>query len=131
VVVERALFRGIPEYLVTATGAGFAPREIDERRDLALVAVLTDGRILIRQYAAADRWVRIDALLRDLSHWPQLALVDANRLAAILARHELERIAPTQLAAFLGSNQTAAVPPRELPREDRVWAAACALAPAF
>jgi hypothetical protein len=99
-VVERALFRGIPEYLVTTEGAGFAPREIDERRELALVAVLTDGRILTRQYAADDRRVRIDALLRDLSHWPQLAFVDfsagANRLAAILARHELERIAPTQ-----------------------------------
>jgi hypothetical protein len=111
-VVERALFRGVPEYLVTATGGGFAPREIDERRELALVAVLTDGRILTRQYAADDRRVRIDALLRDLCHWPRLAFVDfsagANRLAAILARHELERIAPTQLAAFLGSDQTAA-----------------------
>jgi len=132
-VVERALFRGVPEYLVTATGAGFAPREIDEHRDLALVAVLTDGRILTRQYAADDRRVRIDALLRELSHWPRLAFVDfsagANRLAAILGRHELERIAPTQLAAFLGSDQTATVSPRELPRDDRVWAAACALAP--
>jgi hypothetical protein len=133
-VVERALFRGVPEYLVTATGGGFAPREIDERRDLALVAVLTDGRVLTRQYAADDRRVRIDALLRDLSHWPRLAFVDfsagANRLAAILKRHELERIAPTQLAAFLGSDRTAAVPPPELPRDDRAWAAACALAPA-
>ncbi|MDS4041889.1 MAG: formylglycine-generating enzyme family protein [Candidatus Competibacter sp.] len=133
-VVERALFRGVPEYLVTATGAGFAPREIDERRDLALVAVLTDGRILTRQYAADDRRVRIDALLRDLSHWPRLAFVDfsngANRLASILGRHELERIAPTQLAAFLGSDRTATVPPRDLPRDDRAWAAACALAPA-
>lgn len=132
-VVERALFRGVPEYLVTATGAGFAPREIDEYRDLALVAVLTDGRILTRQYVADDRRVRIDALLRELSHWPRLAFVDfsagANRLAAILGRHELERIVPTQLAAFLGSDQTATVSPRELPRDDRVWAAACALAP--
>ena len=133
-VVERVLFRGIPEYLVAATGAGFAPREIDERRDLALVAVLTDGRILTRQYAADDRRVRIDALLRDLSHWPQLAFVDfsagANRLAWILGRHELARIAPTELAAFLGNDQTATVSPRELPRDNRVWAAACALAPA-
>lgn len=133
-VVGRALFRGIPEYLVTATGAGFAPREIDERRDLALVAVLTDGWILTRQYAADDRRVRIDALLRDLSHWPRLAFVDfsngANRLASILGRHELERIAPTQPAAFLGSDQTATVPPRDLPRDDRAWAAACALVPA-
>ncbi len=132
-MVERALFRGIPEYLVAATGAGFASREIDERRDLALVAVLTDGRILTRQYAADDRRVRIDALLRDLSHWPRLAFVDfsngANRLAAILVRHELERIAPTQLAAFLGSDLTATVPPRNLPHDDRAWAAACALAP--
>jgi hypothetical protein len=74
--VERAAFRGIPDRLVTAAGAVFAPREIDERRDVALVAVLTDGRVLCRQYEAGDRRVRIDALLRNLSHWPRLAFVD-------------------------------------------------------
>jgi formylglycine-generating enzyme required for sulfatase activity len=76
----------------------------------------------------------VDALLRELSHWPRLAFVDfsvgANRLAAILARHELERIAPTQLAAFLGSDSTATISPCDLPRDDQAWAAACALAPA-
>jgi hypothetical protein len=91
--VERAAFRGIPDRLVTAAGAVFAPREIDERRDVALVAVLTDGRVLCRQYEAGDRRVRIDALLRNLSHWPRLAFVDfsvsASELATILAPHDI------------------------------------------
>ncbi len=132
--VERATFRGIPDRLMTPEGMVFAPHEIDERRELALVAVLTDGRALRRQYAVDDRRARIDALLRSLSHWPQLAFVDfsapGDTLAWMLARHELERIEPTALAAFLGGDSARAVPPRDWGREDTVWAAACALAPA-
>jgi hypothetical protein len=109
--VERATFRGIPEQLVTRTGEVFAPREIDERQDVALVAVLTDGRVLTRQYQADDRRVRINALLRGLSHWPRLAFVDFSDghggLAAILSPHDLECIAPMDLAMFLGGGATA------------------------
>jgi hypothetical protein len=131
--VERAAFRGIPDRLVTAAGAVFAPREIDERRDVALVAVLTDGRVLCRQYEAGDRRLRIDALLRNLSHWPHLAFVDfsvaASELATILAPHDIERIAPGQLAAFLGGGTIRATAAGQ--RADvALWAAACALAPA-
>ncbi len=131
--VERASFRGTPEHLVTASGAVFAPREIDERRDVALVAVLTDGRMLSRQYRAADdRRVRIDALLRGLSHWPRLAFVDfsdgSNGLAGILAPHDLALIAPPELAAFLGGSPVVRSK-RFIPRDDEVWAAACALSP--
>jgi hypothetical protein len=136
--VERAAFRGVPHRLVTAAGQDFAPNEIDERRDVALVAILTDGRRLTRRWAADDQRVRIDALLRSLSHWPRLAFVDASRdrhgLAAILNRHSLAVLAPENAAAFLSGT----VAPKAMARPDAevewgdgaAWAAACALSPA-
>ncbi|HKI06431.1 MAG TPA: SUMF1/EgtB/PvdO family nonheme iron enzyme [Thermoanaerobaculia bacterium] len=132
--VERALFRGVPDWLVQSAGQAFAPSEVDERRDAALVAILTDGRILARQYLADDRRARLDALLRSLSHWPRLAFVDfaaePGELAAILAKHSLLRIAPAGLAAFLGGSETAKRKPSPTATGDAAWAAACALAPA-
>ena len=132
--VERATFRGLPERLVTPAGQAFAPREIDERRHAALVAILTDGRVLCRQALADDRAARIDAVLRELSHWPRLAFVDfsggANDLARRLERHEIDVIEPEELATFLG---TATPPPGEggsAPPADALWATACALPPA-
>ncbi len=132
--VERALFRGIPDQLQTESGARFAPHEVEERRDLALVAILTDGRLLTRQYEADNRRVRIDALLRGLSHWPQIAFVNfsANQdpLARILRQHDLVCIRPESLAAFLGGEQTAiSVQPAPASR-DPTWTATCALSPA-
>ena len=132
--IEVALFRGIPDRLVDATGVTFQPTEIDERQDAALVAVLTDGYLLVRQYKADDRRVRVDTLLRNLSGWPQLAIVDfgvvPGELAAILAKHSLRRILPAQLAPFLGLTENS--PPRASMNnmENPAWAAACALAPA-
>ncbi len=135
--VERAQFRGIPERLVNDAGEVFAPREVDERREVALVAVLTDGRVLSRQYAADDRRVHVDALLRLLSRWPRVWLVDfsdgTNDLPVIAARHDLEVIAPCELAAVLG-NATVPFSARPAPKaparhDDAAWAAACALAP--
>jgi hypothetical protein len=136
--VERASFRGIPRLLVTPSGQVFAPGEIDELRDAALVAVLTDGRVLARQYTADDRRVVLDALLRGLSHWPHLVFVDFsagdNDLAAILARHDLEVISPASLPEFLGTGSQpragAATSPTRSPGEEEAWAAAAALAPA-
>jgi len=131
--VERAHFRGVPDRLVTAAGQIFAPNEVDERRDAALVAILTDGRILARHYAADDRRVRLAALLRSLSHWPRLAFVDFSAglsgLAAILPKHSLARITPMELAAFLGSDETLQRRAVTGTESDAVWAAACALAP--
>ena len=131
--VERALFRGVPDRLVSASGQAFAPNEVDERRDAALVAILTDGRILARLHAADNRRVDLDALLRSLSHWPRLAFVDfaaePSELAPLLPKLSLARITPPELAAFLGSDeplQRRAVTGTEA---DAVWAAACALAP--
>ncbi|MCB1809410.1 MAG: hypothetical protein KDJ99_30900, partial [Candidatus Competibacteraceae bacterium] len=131
--VERAGFRGVPERLLTLEGNVFAPREIDERRELALVAILTDGRVLSRQYHRSARRVQIDAVLRDLSYWPHLAFIDfaANRhgLAAIVARHDLACLSPQQLAAFLGGDNLPTKPPTPVLHDLTPWAAACALAP--
>ncbi|HSS48311.1 MAG TPA: hypothetical protein VLX28_05135, partial [Thermoanaerobaculia bacterium] len=131
--VERALFRGVPDWLVNSAGKVFAPNEVDERRDTALAAILTDGRILARQYAADDRRVYLDALLRSLSHWPRLALVDFSAspgdLAAILMKHSILRIPPAGLATFLGSDDMAKRKPVTRGPDDAVWAAACALSP--
>jgi hypothetical protein len=136
--VERAAFRGIPYRLVTADGQAFAPNEIDERRDAALVAVLTDGRRLTRRYAVDSQRVRIDALLRSLSHWPHLAFVDSSRgengLTAILGRHDISAIAPEQAASFLGGGIVSRASSRPgsgpIRGEVTAWAAVCALCPA-
>jgi hypothetical protein len=130
---ELAVFRGIPGWLVDSNGNFFRPNEIDERRDAALVAILTDGRLLARQYAADDRRVQIEALLRSLSVWPQLAVVDFGAtpggLASILAKHSLKRIIPAQLASFLGCDEVASHETSVTGTGYAPWAAACALAP--
>ena len=101
--VERAGFRGIPGQLMRADGELFAPREVDERRDFALVVILTDGRQLLRQHDADDRKVRIQALLRNLSHWPRLWFVDPTTgqsgLGSLLAPHNIAHITPQTLVA--------------------------------
>ncbi len=131
--VERALFRGIPDRLVQPDGQVFAPNEVDERRDAALVAILTDGRVLARHYAADDRRRGLDTLLRGLSFWPRLAFVDFSaepgELAAMLAPHFIERIAPMGLAGFLGADEALRRRALVVAEDVRVWAAACALAP--
>jgi formylglycine-generating enzyme required for sulfatase activity len=134
--IERAVFRGLPERLVAADGQAFAPNELDERRDVALVAVLTDGRLLGHQWAAADRRVRVETLLRGLSSWPRLAFVDfsdgSGELPRILARHGIPLLAPGELPGFLGG---AAAPGRGGEgalagrHGDTAWAAVCALGP--
>jgi hypothetical protein len=132
--VERATFWGVPWFLSTAHGQVFAPKEVEERCEVAVVAVLTDGRLLARQYEADDRRVRIDALLRGLSHWPHLWFVDATAgaagLEAILARHALVCIHPNELAARISGAATVRPLQALQPGDEHVWTAACALAPA-
>ncbi len=129
--VERAGFRGIPLQLMHADGELFAPREVDERRDFALVVILTDGRQLLRQHDADDRRMRIQALLRNLSYWPRLWFVDPaagnSGLAALLAPHNIAHIGPRELVARLVGS--APGPQPERPDAAQTWTAACALAP--
>jgi hypothetical protein len=124
----------MPDHLCLPGGQTFGPREVDERRATALVAILTDGRLLARHHRADPaRRVRIDALLRLLSHWRHLAWVDFGRgafgLAEILDPHGLTLIAPEQLAAHIGGGRPARAGAC-LGRDDQLWAAACALPPA-
>ncbi len=130
--MERATFWGIPDQLRTPLGMVFAPREIEERRDVAFVWVLTDGRMLKRQYLIDNRRARIDAVLRDLSYWPHLVFVDfstdGQALVEILEKHRLERITPTELPVFLWSGNPV-LRPAYVDQNYAAWAAACALAP--
>lgn len=137
--VERASFWGIPEVLLTAEGRDFAPNEVDERRDTALVVIFTDGRILSRQTEAEQRWRRVAVLLRQLSLWPNLVFVDfsrgANNLEHYLAPFGIRVVEPEAMIAFMGGlNEAAAAqqaaPAPTLTGDVRAWAAACALAPA-
>ena len=141
---ERAFFYGIPDELWTADGRRFAPLEVDERRNAALVAVLTDGRILADRMSNESQRSRVKVLLRMLSCFPQLAFVDFggghHGLRALVAPHDIPVIAPQNLAAFLGgsvspsaarSKSTAVASPHdvELSGDDLAWAACLALAP--
>ena len=131
--VELATFRGLPERLVATDGQTFAPQELDERRGSAMVAVLTDGRLLCRQYLVDRRKVQIDAVLRMLSSWLRLAVVDfsaGGELAAILRQYELERLEPPDLPHYLGGTVAPRPEAASPSGDDAVWAAACALAPA-
>ncbi len=134
--VEEATFWGAPDRLRRADGAELTPGELDDRRDAALVAILTDGRLLAGLHAAEGERRFLDQLLRGLSRWPRLGVVDfadgATGLPKILRRHGIARVVPERAAAFLGAEAE----PREARkavgapgREEMLWAAACALAP--
>lgn len=136
--VERASFWGVPEVLLTADGRDFAPNEVDERRDTALVVIFTDGRILSRQTDAEQRWRRVSVLLRQLSLWPNLVFVDfsrgANNLEHYLAPFGVRVVEPEAMIAFMGGLNEAAAAQQavfapSLTGDVRAWAAACALAP--
>ncbi len=128
-VVERADFWGVPHRLVAAGGAEMAPNELDERRNAAIVAVLTDGRLLRLELESAERRPGCEALLRELSRWPRLAVVDFGdgKAASLLAPRKIEVVAPSEAFAFLGGVRR---PPRRRARaagDLLAWSAACAL----
>jgi formylglycine-generating enzyme required for sulfatase activity len=127
-VVERAEFWGVPHRMVAAGGAEMAPNELDERRDAAIVAVLTDARLLALELDNADRRRHCEALLRELGRWPRLAFVDfgEGRAAALLGPRHLRVVEPSEAFAFLGGIR---FPPRiaELGGDLGAWAAALAL----
>ncbi len=137
--VETALFHGLPTRLVTSAGATFAPNELDERRDAALVAVLTDGRRLRHDLQASHLRAGAMALLRQLSLWPHLCFVDFSAdltlHSALVAADvpDVQVIAPSDLPAFLGADGTptasAGAAVSEATGLAALWAGACALAP--
>jgi hypothetical protein len=132
--VERATFWGVPSSLSTAYGQVFAPKEIEERREVALVTVLTDGRLLAHQYEADDHRVRIDALLRGLSYWPHLWFVWTRPLVLPGLRRFWRAmrwcVSTRKLAARISGAATVRPLQALQPGDEHVWTAACALVPA-
>ena len=130
--LETARFWGAPFTLAGALGERFAPREIEEQRDTAWVAILTDGKDIARQNRQDDQRAKLNTLLRGLSHWPKLWFVDASEgttgLPAILKPHGLDWLLPEQLARRIGSEKARAIVHSN--PDERLWEAACALSPA-
>ncbi len=138
--VEEALYWGVPDRLSRLLDSGhvegeFAPSEVEERRDAALVVLLTDGKLLADALTSERYRDETKALLRQLAHFPQLAFCDVSRdqfgLAALVAPLELSVLAPEQVAKFLGGVplDPPLVLPDQLSGDLRLWAAACALFP--
>ncbi|MCG8425134.1 MAG: formylglycine-generating enzyme family protein [Proteobacteria bacterium] len=140
---EEMIFRGVPDRLRVVQWAGhdtghgqeFTSAELYDRRHTATVAILTDARVFLARYRHHHKR-RIDSVLRELSHWPRLALVDCSAgpgdLALIAASHDIEVIGPDTLASFLGQSQ-AGSRASDLISIDAwqtpLWAAACAVSP--
>ncbi|HSK75927.1 MAG TPA: hypothetical protein VLQ45_05680, partial [Thermoanaerobaculia bacterium] len=124
-------FDGDPQEVLWDEGQRVRPLELEAHRQTALVAVCTDGAVLVR-HARDARREPIFALLRMLAAWPHLTFVDFSRGATDLAR-ELRRfgipcILPEALPYFFGFGSASAPPrPTEDPGELRAWRAALAL----
>jgi formylglycine-generating enzyme required for sulfatase activity len=127
--VERAFFRGAPEVLYSADGRRFRPREIEDRRDVAQVAILTDGRLIGRRLEGLERQP-LEAIFRELGGWPRLALFlpesAADEVRELAGRHQIEVRRPAELATFLSASRRNGG--QEGP-DLELWAAACALSP--
>jgi hypothetical protein len=125
-------FDGDPQEVLWDEGQRVRPLELEAHRQTALVAVCTDGAVLVR-HARDARREPLFALLRMLAAWPHLTFVDFSRGATDLAR-ELRRfgipcILPEALPYFFGFGSASAPPrPTEDPGELRAWRAALALA---
>jgi hypothetical protein len=133
--VETAYYRGTPERLWSEHGGAFAPVEVDERRDAAIVAIFTDGRQLARRLASARDRPPTEALLRLLSHWPRLAFVDFARgkhnLERLLAPYHIEVLPPEELVRLLAgeAQTTQRCLDTDLRGDALAWAAVCSMAP--
>lgn len=138
--VEEALYWGLPDRLSRLHESGqveseFAPSEVAERQDAALVVLLTDGRLLADALDSERYHEEAQTLLRQLAHFPRLAFCDVSRgeygLASRLAKLDIPVLWPEQVAKFLGG--VPVEPPlrqsEQLSGDERLWAAACMLWP--
>ena len=129
--LEEASYYGLPDRLLSQHGP-FAPSEVDDRRDAAMVLLLTDGRLLALALASGQDRLPTLALLRQLSHWPRLAFVDCGqgvyRLRELLAPLGIAVLDPSEVPGFLGG--TKAMRTQADSQSDlHVWIAGCALSP--
>lgn len=130
--VERATFWGFPDRLRRDRGEEFAPIEVDERRDAAIVVVLTDGRLLDKLASSSAGKRDVDRALRALTAWPRLAFVDfgAENVGIHVNRHGIKLLTPDKIVLFLADEtEPVGIVRDKAPREARLWAAACAMSP--
>ncbi len=106
--LEEASYYGLPDRLLSQHGP-FAPSEVDDRRDAAMVLLLTDGRLLALALASGQDRLPTLALLRQLSHWPRLAFVDCGqgvyRLRELLVPLGIAVLDPSEVPGFLGGTK--------------------------
>lgn len=142
--VEQASYLGLPDRLHGAHGPLY-PGDLEDRRDGASVLLLTDGRELVRRMSRERSRPAVRGLLRQLSAWPRLALVDfsgdAHGLQGSVAALGLTVLLPAEAAAWLGCEEGlaragaagAAEEPAGAPTEEDLatqsWAAALSVAP--
>ncbi len=133
--VERALFYGIPHELTLLDGNGrpvgqVTPSDLEDRRSQALIAVLTTGDELRKHLDSNDQRQAATALLRVLSHFPQLVFVEGvagSGLQELLRQYELAVISSSELATYLGGERSRKSRSGGRPSDALAWAAACAL----
>jgi len=129
--LEEASYYGLPHRLLSQHGP-FAPSEVDDRRDAAMVLLLTDGRLLSLALASGQDRLPTLALLRQLAHWPRLAFVDCGqgvyRLRALLAPLGITVLDPSAVPGFLGGTKVMRAQ-ADSQSDLHVWIAGCALSP--
>lgn len=129
--VEVARFHGEPSTLIDEDGRVLSPIELDERRDTARVAMLTDGSLLVGRLHHGRTRAGLGANLRMLARWPALCVFEFgtghHRLRAALERYSIDVKEPQELVPWLGGVAAANMP--RVANDLTLWAAACSLAP--
>lgn len=124
-------FDGVPDELMWDEGQSLRPVEVEGHRETALVAVCTDGEVLLRQLED-ERGASLRPLLSSLAGWQRLAVVDflhrGEVLAEALAGYGVVVVAPEELPDFFGLGAVRLPKPESVdPGEIRAWRAALAL----
>ncbi len=124
-------FDGVPDEVLWDEGHNLRPIEVEAHRETALVAICTDGEVLLRQLED-ERGAGVRPLLRSLAAWQRLAIVDVSRgnetLRRALGAWGLAVVAPEELPAFFGLGAARPAEPEAVdPGEVRAWRAALAL----
>ncbi len=127
-------FWGIPYQFRTKGDEIVTVDELEARRETAAVAILTDGRLVAAAHRSRGRRDELLELLRNLSYWPRITIVDfsrqSGRLTSIVGTYGLRVIRPEDApsavsdVAEAGERATSG----RLVGDARVWAAACAIA---
>ncbi len=131
--VNRADFFSLPSELWRPDGRTWLPQEADDRARRARVAVLTDGRAVLRGFGAGGvREDRLDNALTGLTAWEHLAFVSVgteyDRLADVLRHWGLPCVRPVDTVAHLVA-ATRREGRQAHGRDFARWQVACMVAP--